>query len=151
MKRTIYFSCYYTSWCVTQCSVLSAGEVKMYLLNLSVVEMLVLRKIETLNFKASPHWPSTLIANFESLSPHLHSLLLKGPVLSFPSAQKQRFGVSTFRTCYQLEGWFWFPFCPRPARYSWIYLRTISAFELMGYVVRDALSCWAVLLQPKLL
>ena len=84
----------------------------MYLLNLSVVEMLVLRKIETLTFKASPHWPSTLIANFESLSPHLHSLLLKGPVLSFPSARKQRFGVSTFRTCYQLEGWFWFPILP---------------------------------------
>ena len=60
----------------------------MYLLNLSVVEMLVLRKIETLTFKASPHWPSTLIANFESLSPHLHSLLLKGPVLSFPNSSK---------------------------------------------------------------
>ena len=57
---------------------------------------------------------------------------MKSALLSFPSARKQSFGVSTFRTCYRLEGWFWFPFCPRPARYSWIYLRTISAFELMG-------------------
>ena len=43
-----------------------------------VVEVLVLHTIETLTYKASPHWPSAPSANFESLSSQLLSPFQKG-------------------------------------------------------------------------
>ena len=61
--------------------------------------------------------------------------LVQQSIPCIPSVWKQRFGVFTIWACYRLGGWFWFPFCPRPAHHSWIYLLKIFAFELMGYFV----------------